>query len=147
SAWQKRREADGSPARTAWTARTPRDSTFLWKSDRARCHARAERPRRGGGPRPERRSLVGYAVGNSVVSGSGGRREIVGGGLAGALVLDDLVIDLLTLIKAVEARALHRGNVHKHVRPALVRLNEAVALLPVEPFHSAGSHIDPSRSL
>src|SRR6185503_545310 len=73
-------------------------------------------------------------------------REIVGGGLAGPLVLDDLVVDLLPLIEAVQARALNSGNVHEHVRPALVGLNEAVALLPVEPFYSAGSHISPSRS-
>src|SRR5690606_2629259 len=81
------------------------------------------------------------------LAGSASRGEVVGSGFARPLVLDDLVIDLLALIEAIQSRALDRGNVHKHIRPALIRLDEAVALLPVEPFYSAGSHISPSRSL
>src|SRR5690606_9455022 len=73
--------------------------------------AAPERKRRS--RRAARRGLGGSSL------GSGRRREIVGSGFAGPLVLDDLVVDLLTLIEAIEARALHGRDVHEHVRPAL----------------------------
>src|SRR5688572_11341288 len=78
--------------------------------------------------------------------GSGGL-EVVGGVLAGPLVLDDLVVHLLTFIEAGEPRTLDSGDVHENVGPTLVGLDETVTLLAVEPFHSAGSHISPFRRL
>src|SRR5690606_29736905 len=103
------------------------------RSPRLTSAATPERKRRSRRAAP--RGLGGSSL------GSGRRREIVGSGFAGPLVLDDLVVDLLTLIEAIEARALHGRDVHEHVRPALVGLDESVTLLTVEPFHSAGSHI------
>ena len=37
---------------------------------------------------------------------------------------------------------LNCADVHKDVLAAVIRLNEAKALLAVEPFDSAGSHLD-----
>ena len=72
------------------------------------------------------------------LAGSGG--QVVGGGFAGPLVLDDLVVDLLTLIEAVQTRALYGGDVDEDVRPTFVGLDEAIALLAVEPFYGASCH-------
>src|SRR5690606_5132819 len=74
-----------------------------------------------------------------------GSRQVVGGGLAGPLVLDDFVAHLLALIQAIQPRALDRRDVDEHVGPTLVRLNEAIAFLAVEPLNGASCHI--ARSL
>src|SRR5882724_8333153 len=66
--------------------------------------------------------------------------ETVGGRLARALVGHHLVGNLLALVQAVQTGALNRADVNKYVRPAGGRLNEAEALLGVEPFHSTCSH-------
>src|SRR5690606_33742573 len=66
--------------------------------------------------------------------------QIVGGGFSGPFVLDDLIGDLLALIEAVQPRTLDGGNVDEYVRPAFVRLNEAISLLTIEPFYGASCH-------
>ena len=66
--------------------------------------------------------------------------QIVGGGLTCPLVLDDFVIHFLTFIQAIEARTLDGGNVDENVRTTLIRLNEAISLLAVEPFNGASCH-------
>src|SRR5690242_5180714 len=48
--------------------------------------------------------------------------------------------DLLPLIQATEAGALHRRNVDKHVLRAVGWLYEAVSLLGIEPFDRAFRH-------
>src|SRR5262249_14328101 len=67
-----------------------------------------------------------------------GRLDIAGGLLA-ALGYD-FEADLLALVQRAHSGALHRSDVHKHILRAIVRLNEAVALLSIEKFHSSDRH-------
>src|SRR3954466_12074514 len=66
--------------------------------------------------------------------------EIGGGLLAAAPVGLDVIGDLLTLSEAAHPRALDGADVHEHIPPALVGLNEAILLLFVEPLYSTGRH-------
>src|SRR3954452_6369391 len=66
--------------------------------------------------------------------------EVGGGLLAAAPVGLNVIGDLLTLSEAAHARPLHGADMHEHVLAALVGLNEAVALLVVEPLHSTSRH-------
>ena len=59
-----------------------------------------------------------------------------------AAVRDDFVAYLGALVQVREARFLYRGDMDEHVLAAALRLNEAIALLPVEPLHSTCSHLD-----
>jgi hypothetical protein len=59
-----------------------------------------------------------------------------------AAIADDLVLDLLAFIEGAEACALYGRDVDEHVLAATLRLNEAVALGGVEPFHSSDRHQD-----
>src|ERR1700674_562238 len=59
-----------------------------------------------------------------------------------AAIADDFVLDLLAFIEGAEAGALYRRDVDKHVLAATLRLNEAVTLDGVEPFHSSDRHQD-----
>src|SRR6266478_3577091 len=52
----------------------------------------------------------------------------------------ELVAQLLTLLEAAEAGALDRRDVNEHVLRAVVRLDEAVTLLGVEPFNGTDTH-------
>lgn len=54
-----------------------------------------------------------------------------------------LVAELLALVKIANARSLYSGNVNENVVGPVIGLDEAVALLGVEPFHSSGSHRKP----
>src|SRR5689334_1468750 len=67
-----------------------------------------------------------------------GRLQIAGGLLAAFGY--DFEADLLALIQRTHASALHCSDVHKHILRAIVRLNEAVALLSIEKFHSSTGH-------
>jgi len=51
-----------------------------------------------------------------------------------------LVPNLLSLAQGRKTSALDSGDVHENVVAALIRLDEAVALLAVEPLHSAVCH-------
>jgi hypothetical protein len=51
-----------------------------------------------------------------------------------------LVAELLPLVEIANARSFDSRDVDKHVLRAIVGLNEAIALLGVEPFHGSGSH-------
>jgi hypothetical protein len=66
--------------------------------------------------------------------------QVVGRHLARALVLDELVRDLLTIAEVAHASALDGADVDEHVLTAIIRLNEAETLGPVEPFHCATGH-------
>jgi hypothetical protein len=52
----------------------------------------------------------------------------------------DFEADLLALVQRAHTSALNRRDVHKHILRAIVRLNEAVALLSIEKFHSSDRH-------
>jgi hypothetical protein len=66
--------------------------------------------------------------------------ELIGGGLAAALVLRDLVAHLLAFTQITQAGALDRADMNENVRAAIIGLDKAEALLTIEPFHGAGSH-------
>src|SRR3954470_8588233 len=66
--------------------------------------------------------------------------EVGRGLLAAAPVGFNLVGDLLTLSEAAHPRTLYGADVHEHIPPALIGLDEAIAFLFVEPLHSSGRH-------
>src|SRR5258708_38926440 len=57
-----------------------------------------------------------------------------------AAILRDLVVDLLPLLEGAETRALQRRDMHEDILAALLRLDESVTLLTIEPFDSASRH-------
>ena len=63
--------------------------------------------------------------------------------LAVAVIALKLITDLLAFADRTKVRALYSRDVHEHVRAAVVRLNEAEALLVVEPLNCSDSHFSP----
>src|SRR2546421_1696143 len=61
--------------------------------------------------------------------------------LGSFLALGDVELDLLPFLQAAVAAAGDRAEVHEHVL-ATLDLDEAVALVAVEPLHSALRHHD-----
>ena len=57
------------------------------------------------------------------------------GGRGFAALFGDVELDLLALVEAAKTCALNRADVDEHVLGAVGRLDEAVALLAVEPFN------------
>src|ERR1051325_11116382 len=64
--------------------------------------------------------------------------EVLGRGFAA--VAYDLVFDLLALIERAKSSALDGRNMHEHVLTPTLRLDEAIALGGIEPFHGADRH-------
>jgi hypothetical protein len=58
-------------------------------------------------------------------------------GLRTLLTLAYLELDLLSFLELAEATALDRGEVHKAIFSAVVRRDETITLLSVEPLHYA----------
>src|SRR5215813_15220665 len=56
-----------------------------------------------------------------------------------------LVAELLTLVQIAHSRLLDSRNMHEHVLRAIVGLDEAVALLGVEPLYGSSSHCKPFK--
>jgi hypothetical protein len=84
------------------------------------------------GPRPfKRRYLSSLNVADS--------------NLARAAVFLRVELDLLALDKVTHASALKGGSVDEYVLAAVVRLNEAEALLIVVEFNSTGIHDIPQK--
>jgi len=54
------------------------------------------------------------------------------------LAAHQLIFDLLTFLKGVETGSLHGRNMDKSIRTAGLRLDEAIALDGIEPFHCSG---------
>src|SRR5690606_37849665 len=104
-----------------------------WRGIHSRKVTRRLYKRKGRAPPSERAPQKLH----SMMSGGG---QVIGGRLAGPLVLDDLVVDLLAFIETVEARALNSRDVNEHVRPTLVGLDESIALLTVEPLDGTCCH-------
>jgi hypothetical protein len=67
--------------------------------------------------------------------------ELIGGGLAGAAILNDLVAHLLAFTQIAQARALDGADMNENIRAAVIGLDEAVALLSIKPFHGSSSHV------
>src|SRR5271165_6838577 len=72
--------------------------------------------------------------------GSGGA-EVAGARLARALVGDEFEVDLLAFVEVVHPGAFDGADVNKHVRAAIIRLDETKALLGVEPLHGSDWHM------
>jgi hypothetical protein len=70
--------------------------------------------------------------------GKSGRLQIAGGLLA--TLGYDFEAHLLALVQRAHSGALHCSDVHEHILRAIVWLNEAVALLGIEKFHSSDRH-------
>src|SRR5687768_3562324 len=66
--------------------------------------------------------------------------QVGGRHLATALIALQLVSELLALIQAAEAGALDRGDVDKDILVAVLRLNETIAFLGVEPLNGTDGH-------
>jgi hypothetical protein len=67
--------------------------------------------------------------------------KMVSRALAAAAVGDQLVRDLLAFREAAQASALDSADVNENVLSASVRLDEAKALLGVEPLNDAYCHV------
>src|SRR6218665_1004908 len=67
--------------------------------------------------------------------------QIDGRAFAALRVVLNFVSDLLAFVQGAEASALNGRDVQEHVRAASFRLNEAVTLGAVKPFHSASGHV------
>src|SRR5690242_6005686 len=79
-------------------------------------------------------------LGTEPTTVASGRPQVLGRALAPPGVVLHLEVDLLALAQRVHAGPLDRRDVHEHVRRAVVRPDEAVALGGVEPLHRAGRH-------
>src|SRR5207248_2102070 len=66
--------------------------------------------------------------------------QIVRRRLAGAAVCYDFERNLLPFVEGVHACTFDRADMDEDILAALVRLNEAEALLVVKPFHCSRSH-------
>ncbi len=73
--------------------------------------------------------------------GRSGRTEILRRGLARLAIGDNLEKDLLPLVEAVHSGAFNRADVHENILGAVIRLDESIALLAVEPLHGSFCHI------
>jgi hypothetical protein len=71
-----------------------------------------------------------------------GRLDVVDGDLAGATVFGRVEGNLLAFYETTKACALKGGGVDEHVLAAIVRLNEAEALLVVVELNGARNHWD-----
>jgi hypothetical protein len=63
--------------------------------------------------------------------------QIIGGRFAGPPIGHDLEFDLLALVQAMHSSALDCADMHEDVLAAVIRLNEAEALLTIEPLHGS----------
>src|SRR5215467_4516057 len=69
-----------------------------------------------------------------------GGSQVLGRRLSGLAVGNDLEGDFLAFLELVEAGALDRADVDEDVLAAVLRLDESVALLRVEPLHGSFGH-------
>src|SRR5215472_1423499 len=68
------------------------------------------------------------------------RGEPIGRRLAGTTILRQFVGNLLAFTQGLHASALDRADMHEYVLAALIRLNESVTLLRVEPLDRSSAH-------
>src|SRR5262245_41063686 len=65
-------------------------------------------------------------------------------GLRALLALTEVVLDLLGFIQVAVPITGDRAEVYEHICAAIVRSDEAEALLRAEPLHGSSCHCDPS---
>src|ERR1700759_2606295 len=69
-----------------------------------------------------------------------GPAAVRGADLATHTIFLQFEVDRLTFAQVAHSGALNGADVHDHILAAIVRLNEAKALLRIEPFDGTGSH-------
>src|SRR5690606_18111840 len=79
-------------------------------------------------------------------AGGSDRLQIDRRGLAALRIALLLEGNLLALVQAVHASALNGRDVDEHVRPAAFRLDKAVTLGAIEPFHRSEEHTSELQS-
>src|SRR5215470_6813583 len=75
---------------------------------------------------------------------SGGRSDgaqIVGRGLTRLPVSNNVECDLLSFVEPMHPGAFDRADVHEDIFTAVIRLDEAEALLDIEPLHGSLRHL------
>jgi hypothetical protein len=72
--------------------------------------------------------------------------QVLGSRLAASAVCDDVEGHLLAFAKAAHAGAFDRADMNEDILAAVLRLNEAEALLAVEPLYSSPDHGSSSSS-
>src|SRR6185312_2619283 len=55
-------------------------------------------------------------------------------------ILDELVLNGLSFVQRAKSGAFNSRDVHKHILPAFLRLDEAIALRRIEPLNGALRH-------
>jgi hypothetical protein len=66
--------------------------------------------------------------------------QIVRGRLTPAGIRNDIVAYLLAIVQIAKTGALHRADMNKDVRAAVIRLDEAVAFVRIEPLYCTSWH-------
>src|SRR5580704_636427 len=84
--------------------------------------------------------MAGSVISGRVVGSRSECRETIGRGLAGAAVLRHLVGNLLAFAQRLQTGALDCADVDEHVLAAVIRLDEAIAFLRVEPLDRSSAH-------
>jgi hypothetical protein len=69
------------------------------------------------------------------------RLEFVSRRFASAAILGDLVAHLLAFVQIAQTGALDGADMNEYVTSTLIRLDESEALLGIEPFYDASSHV------
>jgi len=62
-----------------------------------------------------------------------GSLELIGGKLARAAVLSQLIADLLAFAQFIQAGTLNGADVNENILRAIIGLNETITLLGIEP--------------
>src|SRR5262245_12601571 len=55
-------------------------------------------------------------------------------------ILDELILNGLSFVQRAKSGAFNSRDVHKHILPAFLRLDEAIALRRIEPLNGALRH-------
>jgi hypothetical protein len=66
--------------------------------------------------------------------------KIISRALAGPAIRHDFELELLAFREGAQPSALDSGDVHEHIGPAALRLNEAEALFGIEPLDCTDCH-------
>src|SRR5262249_4660112 len=83
------------------------------------------------------------SLGSGATRSRGDGRETIGCELAGAAILDQLIADLLTFAQIIKTGALDSADMNEDVLATVIRLDETVAFLGIEPLDGARAHDEP----
>src|SRR3954454_3087198 len=75
-----------------------------------------------------------------ITSGNSERPKAFRRAFAATRIAHDLEGNLLTFLEAADTGTLHSGNMNENILGAVIRLDEAITLGAIEPFHCASGH-------